>query len=40
MRPVLRSLNLANSVCIITYEILRQNNFEGLHKKIDNINNK
>ena len=30
MRPVLRSLNLSNSVCIIAYEILRQNNFEGL----------
>ena len=30
MRPVLRSLNLSNSVCIIAYEILRQNSFEGL----------
>ena len=30
MRPVLRSLNLSNSVCVITYEILRQLNFEGL----------
>ena len=30
MRPVLRSLNLSNSICIIAYEILRQNNFEGL----------
>ena len=30
MRPVLRSLILSNSVCIIAYEILRQNNFEGL----------
>jgi tRNA (cytidine/uridine-2'-O-)-methyltransferase len=30
MRPVLRSLNLSNSVCVIAYEILRQNNFEGL----------
>ena len=30
MRPVLRSLNLSNSVCIIAYEILRQINFEGL----------
>ena len=30
MRPVLRSLNLSNSVAIITYEILRQHNFETL----------
>ena len=30
MRPVLRSLNLSNSVCVIAYEILRQVNFEGL----------
>lgn len=30
MRPVLRSLNLSNSVCIIAYEILRQNSFKGL----------
>ena len=30
MRPVLRSLNLSNSVCVITYEILRQIGFEGL----------
>ena len=33
MRPVLRSLNLSNSVCIIAYEILRQNNFEGLQEE-------
>ena len=33
MRQVLRSLNLSNSVAIITYEILRQNNFEGLEEK-------
>ena len=33
MRPVLRSLNLSNSVCIIVYEILRQNNFEGLQEE-------
>ena len=33
MRPVLRSLNLSNSVCIITYEILRQINFEGLQEE-------
>lgn len=30
MLPVLRSLNLSNSVAIITYEILRQHNFEDL----------
>ena len=33
MRPVLRSLNLSNSVCIIAYEILRQINFEGLQEE-------
>ena len=33
MRPVLRSLNLSNSVCIIAYEILRQVNFEGLQEE-------
>ena len=32
MLPTLRSLNLANSVAIITYEILRQNNFDGLQE--------
>lgn len=30
MIPVLRSLNLSNSVAIITYEVLRQHDFEGL----------
>ena len=30
MLPVLRSLNLSNSVAIITYEILRQHDFEDL----------
>ena len=30
MLPTLRSLNLSNSVAIITYEILRQKNFEDL----------
>jgi len=30
MRPTLRSLNLANSVAIITYEILRQHDFQDL----------
>ena len=33
MRPVLRSLNLSNSVCIIAYEVLRQINFEGLQEE-------
>ena len=33
MRPVLRSLNLSNSVCIIAYEILRQTGFEGLQEE-------
>ena len=32
MLPTLRSLNLANSVAIITYEILRQHNFETLQE--------
>lgn len=32
MRSHLRSLNLSNSVAIITYEILRQRNFEGLEE--------
>ena len=32
MLPTLRSLNLSNSVCVITYEILRQNNFEGMQE--------
>ncbi len=30
MLPTLRSLNLSNSVAIITYEIFRQHNFEKL----------
>ena len=30
MAPNLRSLNLSNSVAIVVYEALRQNNFEGL----------
>ena len=30
MRPVLRSLNLSNSVCVIAYEIFRQLDFDGL----------
>ena len=33
MLPTLRSLNLSNSVAIITYEILRQVGFNGLQEK-------
>ena len=33
MLPTLRTLNLSNSVAIITYEILRQHNFENLKGK-------
>ena len=32
MLPTLRYLNLANSVAIITYEILRQHDFEDLQE--------
>ena len=32
MRSTLRSLNLSNSVAIITYEILRQQNFKDLQE--------
>ena len=32
MRPTLRSLNLANSVAIVSYEILRQNEFIDLEE--------
>jgi len=32
MRKTLRSLNLSNSVCIIVYEALRQNNFSDLEE--------
>ena len=32
MLPTLRSLNLSNSVAIITYEILRQQKFEDLQE--------
>ena len=32
MRPTLRSLNLANSVAIVAYEIMKQENFEGLEE--------
>ena len=30
MNPEIRSLNLANSVAIVLYESLRQNNFAGM----------
>ena len=39
MLPTLRSLNLSNSVAIITYEILRQHNFETL-QEVSNYFNK
>ena len=39
MRPVLRSLNLSNSVCVITYEILRQVGFEGLEGESEYFKN-
>ena len=32
MLPTLRSLNLSNSVCVISYEILRQKNFENMQE--------
>ena len=32
MRPTLRSLNLSNSVAIVSYDIFRQCNFEGLEE--------
>ncbi|MCI9063540.1 MAG: tRNA (uridine(34)/cytosine(34)/5-carboxymethylaminomethyluridine(34)-2'-O)-methyltransferase TrmL [Clostridia bacterium] len=32
MLPTLRSLNLSNSVCVVTYEILRQKGFEGMQE--------
>lgn len=35
MLPALRSLNLSNSVCVITYEILRQKNFENMQEISD-----
>ena len=39
MRKVLRSLNLSNSVAIITYEILRQINFDGLEETSEYFEN-
>lgn len=35
MRPTLRSLNLANSVCVAVYEVLRQHGFSGLSAESD-----
>lgn len=32
MRETLRSLNLSNSVAIVVYDILRQNDFSGLEE--------
>ena len=40
MLPTLRSLNLSNSVAIITYEILRQHNFEDLQEISHYFDNK
>ena len=39
MRPVLRSLNLSNSVCVIAYEILRQIGFDGLEGESEYFKN-
>lgn len=39
MLPTLRSLNLSNSVAIITYEILRQHNFESLQETSNYFDN-
>ena len=33
MREGLRSLNLSNSVAIIAYEVLRQNDFDDLQQE-------
>ena len=35
MRRTLRSLNLANSVCVVVYDILRQCNFDNLQETSD-----
>ena len=40
MLPTLRSLNLSNSVAIITYEILRQHGFEDLQEVSEYFDNK
>lgn len=39
MLPTLRSLNLSNSVAIITYEILRQHGFEDLQEVSEYFDN-
>ena len=38
MRKTLRSLNLANSVCVVVYDILRQCNFDNLQEISDYFN--
>ena len=40
MLPTLRSLNLSNSVCVITYEILRQKKFENMQNISQYFDNK
>ena len=40
MRPTLRSLNLANSVAIVAYDIVRQQNFDGLEEISGYFNDK
>ena len=38
MLPMLRSLNLSNSVAILVYEVLRQNNFDKLEETSEYFN--
>ena len=40
IRPTLRSLNLANSVAIVAYDIVRQQNFDGLEEISGYFNDK
>lgn len=40
MRPLIRSLNLSNSVSIVVYDIFRQSNFEGLEEISNYFNDK
>ena len=40
MRPTLRSLNVANSVAIVAYDIVRQQNFDGLEEISGYFNDK
>ena len=40
MLPTLRSLNLSNSVCVISYEVLRQKNFENMQNISQYFDNK